>query len=114
MIAVIFEVEIAEGQRKAYLDIAAELKPLLQEIDGFLSVERFESLMQPGKLLSLSFWRDETAVQNWRALAEHRFAQTKGRTGIFDDYRLRVAEVARDYGMEDRAEAPVDSQATHG
>jgi len=114
MISVIFEVEIAEGQRDAYLDIAAELKPLLQEIDGFLSVERFESLVQPGKLLSLSFWRDEAAVQNWRALAEHRFAQTKGRAGIFAGYRLRVAEVARDYGMEDRAEAPGDSQATHG
>lgn len=111
MIAVIFEVEIAEGQKPSYLEVAAELKPLLEQIDGFISVERFQSLNQPNKLLSLSYFRDEQAVQNWRQLAEHRVAQNKGRSGIFADYRLKVAEVLRDYGMQDREEAPKDSQS---
>lgn len=113
MIAVIFEVEIAEGQQASYLEAANELKPLLEQVDGFLSVERFQSLSQPNKLLSLSFFRDEAAVLQWRQLAEHRSAQTKGRAGIFANYRLRVAEVLRDYGMHDRQEAPADSRASH-
>ncbi|MEP2715052.1 antibiotic biosynthesis monooxygenase [Pseudophaeobacter sp.] len=111
MIAVIFEVEIAEGQKQAYLDVAAELKPLLQEVEGFISVERFQSLSSPNKLLSLSFFRDEQAVQRWRQLTEHRAAQGKGRAGIFANYRLKVAGVLRDYGMQDRAEAPADSRS---
>ncbi|WP_370229284.1 antibiotic biosynthesis monooxygenase [Cognatishimia sp.] len=114
MIAVIFEVEIADGQKEGYLDIAAELKPLLQEVDGFISVERFQSLTTPGKLLSLSFFRDEEAVQAWRALTKHRSAQSKGRAGVFKDYRLKVAHVLRDYGMTDRDQAPDDSRAAHG
>ena len=114
MIAVIFEVEIAEGRKGDYLDFAAELKPLLQEIDGFISVERFQSLTDSGKLLSLSFFRDEEAVARWRALAEHRAAQARGRSGIFSNYRLRVASVLRDYGMAERAEAPPDSLKTRG
>ncbi|SHG90058.1 antibiotic biosynthesis monooxygenase family protein [Cognatishimia maritima] len=113
MIAVIFEVEIAAGQREAYLDLAAELKPILEEIDGFISVERFGSLTTEGKLLSLSFFRDEAAVAAWRAIAEHHVAQARGRGGIFSDYRLRVAEVLRDYGMTERAEAPSDSRSHH-
>jgi heme-degrading monooxygenase HmoA len=113
MIAVIFEVWPAEGQRQQYLDIAAALRPLLDEVDGFISVERFESLAQPGKLLSLSFWRDEEAVARWRRLETHRAAQRRGRAGVFTDYRLRVAAVLRDYGMVDRAEAPADSCAFH-
>ncbi len=114
MIAVIFEVEPAEGRRDAYLQIAAKMRALLEEQDGFISVERFESLTQPGKLLSLSFWRDEEAVRSWRELEEHRAAQRKGRGGLFAGYRLRVASVIRDYGMEERAEAPEDSRAAHG
>jgi len=114
MIAVIFEVWPAEGQRQAYLDIAAELKPLLAEIDGFVSIERFESLAEPGKLLSLSFWRDEEAVKAWRNIEEHRVAQGKGRAGLFKDYRLRIAGVIRDYGLTERAEAPEDSRGRHG
>lgn len=114
MIAVIFEVEIAAGEKEAYLEIAGELKPLLEQVDGFLSVERFQSLSAPGKLLSLSFWRDEDAVQRWRQLKEHRAAQGQGRSGIFADYRLRVAGVIRDYGMSDRAQAPEDSLAALG
>jgi len=113
MIAVIFEVEPTDGRREAYLDIAAELAPLVREIDGFLSVERFESLTTPGKLLSLSFFRDEAALEEWRNIARHRRAQAKGRAGIFRDYRLRIASVIRDYGLEDRAEAPRDSRAAH-
>jgi heme-degrading monooxygenase HmoA len=112
MIAVIFEVWLNE--RQAYLDIAAELRPLLDSIDGFISIERFESLSEPGKLLSLSFWRDEAAVAEWRNLEAHRAAQAKGRGGIFKDYRLRIAGVIRDYGMSDRAEAPADSRRSHG
>jgi heme-degrading monooxygenase HmoA len=113
VIAVIFEVQIAEGQKPSYLEVAAELKPLLEQIDGFISVERFQSLSQPNKLLSLSFFRDEQAVQQWRQLTQHRTAQSKGRDGIFADYRLKVAEVQRDYGMRDRQEAPEDSQVAN-
>ena len=113
MIAVIFEVFPAEGQQDAYLDIAAEMRPLIDQIDGFISVERFQSLTTPGKLLSLSFFRDEAAVQEWRALTAHRGAQAKGRSGVFSDYRLKVAHVIRDYGMFDREQAPVDSKAVH-
>ena len=111
MIAVIFEVWPAEGARQDYLDIAADLRPLLDRIDGFVSIERFESLSEPGKLLSLSFWRDEEAVTQWRRLEAHRAAQAQGRTHIFRDYRLRIAGVVRDYGLSDRAQAPEDSRA---
>jgi heme-degrading monooxygenase HmoA len=113
MIAVIFEVEPAEGQRDTYLDIAARLKPELEAIDGFVSVERFESLTTPGKILSLSFFRDEAAVAAWRNTEDHRRAQAAGRGGVFEDYRLRVAAVLRDYGMKERDEAPQDSRAVH-
>ena len=113
MIAVIFEVTPSADGRNRYLELAAELKPLLQEIDGFLSIERFQSLTDPGKLLSLSFWRDEAAVQAWRRLEAHRQAQSEGRAGVFADYRLRVAAVLRDYGMQARDEAPTDSRERH-
>ena len=114
MIAVIFEVEPRPGCRDAYLDAAARLKPLLAQIDGFVSVERFESLTQPGKILSLSIWRDEDAVRRWRELEAHRRTQAAGRGALFADYRLRVAAVLRDYGMHERDEAPADSRAAHG
>ena len=113
MIAVIFEVIPAEGRRDEYLDIAAALRPTLEEIEGFVSIERFESLTQPGKILSLSFFRDEEAVKAWRNTVMHRGAQTKGRNGVFDDYRLRVASVIRDYGLNERDEAPQDSRELH-
>ena len=113
MIAVIFEAVPHPGQRDAYLDAAARLRPHLEKMDGFISVERFESLTQPGKLLSLSFWRDEQAVQAWRNVEEHRRIQAAGRKRIFADYRLRVAGVIRDYGLEARAQAPEDSRAAH-
>jgi len=106
MHAVIFEVEPADGRRREYLDIAARLRPELEKIDGFISIERFESLTTPGKVLSLSFWRDEAAIARWRRFDEHRAAQRAGRGGIFRDYRLRVASVVRDYGMHERGEAP--------
>lgn len=113
MIAVIFEVWPAEGRRQEYLDIAAGLRPLLEQVDGFISVERFESLTEPGKLLSLSVFRDEAAVEAWRRLEDHRIAQARGRGGVFRDYRLRVAAVIRDYGLHERAEAPPDSRERH-
>lgn len=113
MIAVIFEVEPGAGKLQPYLDIAAELKPLLETIDGFISVERFQSLTDPRKILSLSFFEDEAAIARWRNLAAHRRAQAKGRGGVFDGYRLRIAGVIRDYGMHDRAEAPADSNRAH-
>ena len=106
MFAVIFEVQPKPGRAQDYLDIAARLRPELEKVDGFLSIERFQSLTTEGKYLSLSFWRDEAAVRRWRAHAEHHAAQAKGRAEIFADYRIRVAEVARDYGMFERAEAP--------
>ena len=114
MIAVIFEVEPAEGRRDAYLGIAADLRPLLDGIDGFLSIERFQSLADPNRILSLSFWRDEAAVKAWRATEEHRQAQAAGRGGIFLGYRLRIAHVVRDYGLQERVQAPADSRAVHG
>ena len=114
MIAVIFEVEPKEGKRQAYLDIAAGLRPLLEQIDGFISIERFESLTTPGKILSLSFFRDEASVEAWRTLEKHRTAQRAGRESIFANYRLRIAGVIRDYGMFDRAQAPGDSKIAHG
>ena len=114
MIAVIFEVLPHAEHRQAYLDTAAALRPHLESIDGFMSIERFESLSQPGKLLSLSFWRDEGAVQQWRNLEVHRQAQAAGRDHIFADYRLRVAGVLRDYGLREREQAPVDSRRAHG
>lgn len=106
MIAVIFEVEPSRDGHAAYLEHAARLQPMLEQIDGFISVERFQSLTNPQKLVSLSFWRDEASVRAWRERAEHRAAQAAGRAGIFDDYRLRVANVVRDYGLYERDEAP--------
>jgi len=114
MIAVIFEVEPAEGQAEEYFTLARSLAPTLEQIDGFISVERFESRSQPGKFLSLSFWRDDHAVEEWRNLEAHRVAQASGRGGIFSGYRIRVAGVFRDYGLTDRTEAPTDSRARHG
>lgn len=114
MIAVIFEVWPAQGRKQDYLDLAASLRPLLEQIDGFVSIERFESLVEPGKVLSLSFFRDEAAVQTWRNRIEHRAVQAQGRAGVFRDYHLRIASVVRDYGMHEREQAPADSRARHG
>lgn len=113
MIAVIFEAWPAEGQVKTYLDLAAALRADLDRIDGFVSIERFESLTEPGKLLSLSFFRDDVAVEAWRNLPRHRATQARGRTGVFADYRLRIASVMRDYGLNDREQAPSDSRLVH-
>ena len=114
MIAVIFEVVPAEGQRDTYLDIAAGLVPHLREMDGFISVERFQSLADPGKLLSLSVFRDEAALEQWRSLEAHCAAQKAGRDTLFADYRLRIASVMRDYGMRERDEAPPDLRERNG
>ena len=114
MIAVIFEVKPRAGRKDAYLGLAAGLRPLLEKVDGFISIERFQSLTDPDKILSLSIWRDEEAVAAWRRIEQHRSAQDAGRKSIFDDYRLRVASVIRDYGMNERDEAPADSRAVHG
>lgn len=111
MIAVIFEVDPNEGCADDYFARAAELRPLLDEIDGFISIERFRSLNDPARILSLSFWRDEAAIAEWRTLEAHRAAQAEGRARIFKDYRLRIAQVARDYGMRERDQAPADSRA---
>ncbi len=113
MIAVIFEVIPYMGERHKYLDLAGELRSELETIDGFISIERFESLTLRGKILSLSFWRDEEAVKAWRNLESHRAAQKAGRGGIFADYRLRIGHVVRDYGMFERDEAPNDSREVH-
>ena len=114
MIAVMFEVLPNAERREDYFRIASELRPLLDAIDGLISIERFQSLTDPGKVLSLSFWRDEAAIAQWRTLEAHRSAQAQGRARIFRDYRLRIAHVVRDYGMRERAEAPADSRAAHG
>ncbi len=114
MIAVIFEFSAAPGRRDEYLAIAAELGKELSGFEGFLSIERFQSLNDPAKFVSLSFWRDEEAVRRWRNLQKHREAQAKGRAGIFSDYRLRVAQVIRDYTRDRRAQTPEDSVKIHG
>jgi len=114
MIAVIFELKPRPGQTEAYLNAAARLRPLLSHVDGFISIERFESLTEPGKFVSLSYWRDEDAVRQWRNIEEHRRVQAAGRQSIFADYRLRVAQVIRDYGIDDRTQAPEDSRIAHG
>ncbi len=113
MIAVIFEVYPAKGKIDEYLEIATDLKPQLEKIDGFISIERFSSLIEEEKVLSLSFWRDEEAINKWRNLETHRLAQEKGRAGVFSNYRLRVANVCRDYGMDSREQAPSDSKNAH-
>jgi heme-degrading monooxygenase HmoA len=113
MIAVIFEVRPKPERKQEYLDLAAELRPILETVDGFISIERFESLTEKGKILSLSFFRDEEAVAAWRNIPEHRRTQAKGRASIFENYRLRIAGVIRDYGMNERAQAPKDSRAMH-
>ena len=113
MIAVIFEVWPAAGRKQEYLDLAASLRPELEKIDGSISIERFASLTDEGKVLSLSIFRDEAAVQAWRNVEAHRVAQGKGRAGVFADYRLRVASVMRDYGMTEREQAPADSRQVH-
>lgn len=114
MIAVIFEVLPHADRKQDYLDTASALRPHLETMDGFLSIERFQSLTEPEKILSLSFWRDEEAVKQWRTFEHHRVAQTEGRQRIFADYRLRVATVIRDYGLDDRDEAPEDSRSLMG
>ncbi|MCC3306021.1 antibiotic biosynthesis monooxygenase family protein [Sneathiella sp. HT1-7] len=113
MIAVIFEVYPHKEHKQQYLDIAASLRPTLEEIDGFISVERFQSLTDESKILSISFFRDEAAIEQWRNISAHRNAQTIGRAEVFKDYRIRIASVIRDYGMNDRDQVPLDSKAKH-
>jgi heme-degrading monooxygenase HmoA len=113
MIAVIFEAFPAEGKWDEYLDMAAQLRPELSRIDGFISIERFQSITDSGKVLSLSFWKDEESVAQWRNTKLHREVQEAGRRSIFKDYRLRVARVQRDYGMKNREEVPEDSKQIH-
>lgn len=113
MIAVIFEVIPHTDQKDEYFKIAAALRPTLEKIEGFISIERFQSFNDPEKVLSLSFWKDEESIKQWRNLEMHRYAQSKGRESIFKDYHLRIANVSRDYGMFDRTEAPADSKIVH-
>ncbi len=113
MVAVIFEAVPGEGKKDEYFAIAEKLRPELNKMPGFISIERFQSITNPGKILSLSFWRDEESITQWRNLEMHRRAQAKGRRSVFNDYRLRVAHVVRDYAMNDRAQAPADSKLIH-
>jgi heme-degrading monooxygenase HmoA len=113
MIAVIFEVWVDDRGKVDYLEMAAALRPLVEHVDGFISIERFASMSEPTKLLSLSFFRDEPALEAWRNIDAHRRAQVRGRSGVFANYRLRIAGVVRDYGMNEREQAPPDSRALH-
>ncbi len=114
MIAVIFEFTPAPGRFPEYMELVGQLKPELDKAEGFISLERFESITAPGKFVSLQFWKDEESVRKWRNLQQHREAQRKGRAGIFASYRLRIAGVLRDYTMDQRGQAPRDSVAAHG
>lgn len=113
MVAVLFEAFPAKGKWDEYMDIAAKLRPELNQIEGFISIERFQSVHNPQKVLSLSFWKDEESIRQWRTIELHRIAQKEGRSSIFDNYRLRVATVQRDYGMTEREQAPGDSKTIH-
>jgi heme-degrading monooxygenase HmoA len=113
MIAVIFEFTPAEGRFPDYMELVGTLKADLERADGFISLERFESITTKGKFVSLQFWRDEEAVGKWRNLQRHREAQAKGRAGIFKSYRLRIASVVRDYTQDERSQAPEDSLSFH-
>ena len=114
MITVIFEAFPAKGKWDEYLDIAAKLKPELNKIEGFISIERFQSIANPEKVLSLSFWENEESIAQWRNIELHRAAQVKGRKSIFEDYRIRIANVVRDYSLTSREQAPMDSKSIHG
>lgn len=114
MLAVIFEVIPYKSGKSEYLDIAADLRHLLENRDGFISIERFQSLVDERKILSLSFWRDEEAIRCWRNEMEHRSAQQQGRDMLFESYRIRVAEVIRDYTQSERTDVPDDSKSHHG
>jgi len=114
MVAVIFEFTPAAGRFAQYMELVAQLKPELEKAEGFISLERFESITAPGKFVSLQFWKDEASVRKWRNVQQHREAQKQGRAGIFASYRLRIAGVVRDYTMEARGQAPNDSVAVHG
>lgn len=114
MIAVIFELEPRDGCQDRYFELAEGLRETLQAQPGFLSIERFQSLARPDRYLSLSFWEDEEAVRGWRNQMSHRAAQREGRAEVFADYRLRVAHVIRDYGLDDRAQAPEDNRRALG
>lgn len=114
MLAVIFEFWTNPDKADVYWDHARAMSELVQDADGFLGIERFQSVSAENKFVSLSFWRDEAAVAAWRNTLRHRIAQAAGRDGVFRDYRLRVAQVIRDYGMTDRDQAPADSRAEHG
>lgn len=114
MIAVIFEVIPTADGRQEYLSIAANLREHLKDMPGFISIERFQSLVDERKILSLSFWEDEEAIRRWRTLEEHRIAQSRGRASLFEDYRIRVGGILRDYSMQDREQSPEDSRAVHG
>ena len=113
-IAIIFEVTPNEGMADDYLKIAGEMRAFVEQIDGFISVERFQSLTNQDKLLSISFFESEAAVEEWRRLAAPRSAQKAGRETLFRDYRLRVLQVLRDYGKDDRGQVPLDSLEVHG
>jgi len=110
MIAVIFEVKIRSDKKEEYLKIASELRSFLENREGFISIERFQSLSEEGKVLSLSFWEDENAIEKWRNVLEHRGGQKAGKEKLFHSYRIRVAKVLRDYTESDRKEAPDDSK----
>lgn len=114
MIAVIFEFTPAEGRFPDYMALVDTLRADLAKADGFISLERFESITTKGKFVSLQFWRDEEALTKWRNLERHRQAQAQGRGGIIASYRLRIAQVTRDYTMDERAQAPADSRKVHG
>ncbi|WP_018319038.1 antibiotic biosynthesis monooxygenase [Bradyrhizobium sp. WSM2793] len=114
MIAVIFESWPAPGKKQSYLDMGTALSTHLASLNGFISIERFQSVVDPEKLLALSIWRDEAAVDNWRRAQIHRAVQAGSRRDVFKDYRLRVATVIRDYGMFDRDQVPMDSRDAHG
>jgi heme-degrading monooxygenase HmoA len=114
MIAVIFEFTPAEGRFPEYMKLVDTLREDLAKAEGFISLERFESITNKGKFVSLQFWQDEESVRKWRTLQKHREAQKKGRAGIFGSYRLRIAQVTRDYTMDERAQAPKDSVEIHG
>ncbi|HJA07813.1 MAG TPA: antibiotic biosynthesis monooxygenase [Candidatus Mailhella merdigallinarum] len=108
-IVVLFEVTPTAEGRQRYLELAASLKKLLAEAKGFIRAERFSSLTEEGKLLSMNLWESEDDVDAWRNTLDHRISQMEGRNKLFKKYTITVASVIREYGNTSREQAPSDS-----
>ncbi len=108
-IVVLFEVTPTKEGMEKYLELASMLKPMLSGFDGFISAERFQSLNNEGKLLSMNVWENEEAIEKWRNTLSHRMSQLEGKNKLFESYKITVCNTIREYSNTDRKNAPQDS-----